>query len=250
MLVKTVNLVILGIFSSSKSHVSGCILLIYYHYIKKLINKHCYKIISIHNSVLISSQLTSKYIREITKNKFIYQVPITDEEINNYVETIPQNKYKINYGGNYETRYCRYIMDIYMIIDNNITLNPICTKRVGVVGPFGVRTERYDFKKIKNNYNPEIKCEIDFISQCKILSKRFDNYKCTLIKEKIFELLYNIVFNFKTYNDVSYSYLIHDFAMYDVKDASFKTIRFVNQSTDLIVNYLYEKLSAIILDLM
>jgi hypothetical protein len=203
-------------------------------------------ILSIHDCVLISSQLVSHHIRTITKDKFIYQIPITDEEINNYIEFIPHNKYKINFGGFHETREFRYIMDIYMLIDNNIIVNPICKKQVGAVGPFGVRTERYDFKKTKNFYEPEIKCEIDFISQCKIYSKRFDNYQCKLLKVKILQLLYTIVYNFKMHNDCSYSYLIHDFALFGIKDNNPKTSGFIMQDINTIINCLYEKLSTII----
>lgn len=199
-------------------------------------------ILSIHNCVLISSQLINKNIREMMKNLLVQKIPVTDNEVNDYVNT-PSRKYKINFGSFHDTQNCRYIMDIYMVENDKIVLNPIYHKnQVGAVGAFGLRKEKYDFKKTRQIYEPKIKCELDFISQCKILQQRFLNHQCLFINEKILQLLYDIVLDFKTNNDVRYSYLIHDLTMYDIKDYSLQTIEFVKQDTDVITSYLYEKI--------
>lgn len=210
-------------------------------------------ILVIHNCVLISSQLVNRNIRAITKEKFVYQISITNEEINNYIDSQP-NKYKINYGCFNRTHLNPHrfhsSMDIYMYNNNKITFNPIFRNKCGPVGPCSIKNKKFNFEKTKSNfiktYKPNSKCEMDFISQCKIYSKRFDNYKCILLKVKILQLLYNIVYNFKMYNDVSYSYLIHDFDLFGIADNRLITSEFIMQDICTIVNYLYEKLSEII----
>lgn len=215
-------------------------------------------ILSMDNHILISSQSISKYIRQITKNKFVFQIPITSYEINNYIEQLP-NRFKINYGGNhvdynynisnfmYNYRTSYYWTDIYMIDENDIVINNFFCGRSDLVGQGHLMITKFDFDALiqfcRSTGYPEVKCEIDFISQCKILTARFNYYDCKLLKMKIFELLHNIVSNFKTCNDISYSYLIHDLSIFNIKDDNLKNIEFIMQNTDLIVDYLYEKIS-------
>lgn len=202
-------------------------------------------ILSTYDLLLYKAQLISKNIRNLTKNIWIYKHCVTPKEIDAYVNSnnLP---YRMNCGGYQKTRNCMYIQDVYMIKNNNIMINHQYDRYYDIVRPCVVG--KFDFIGLEKYMNKDntINCEMDFITQCQIYRKRFYQYDCKLLKNKIKELLYDIVTQFKLHNGVSYSYLIHTFNLYKVDNNDLKDFNFINQDTNVIVDYIYDKIDNIV----
>jgi hypothetical protein len=203
-------------------------------------------ILTMNNELLKSAQLLNKRYHELTKYQFVYNLPLTPGEINDYVRNTNCN-YRINCGGYHKTKsnggLFVYVQNIYMIKDNSIVLNSYYKQYTGPVGPCGI----YDFdynnsvKMLSTYVKINVKCEIDFITQCKIYQERFKKYNM-IVDKKIIDLLYTIVDDFKLYNDVSYSYLYRSLDINNISNEKMLDYDFITLDTNDIVKYIYDKI--------
>lgn len=127
-------------------------------------------------NLLKSAQLLNKRYHELTKYQFVYDSPLTNREINDYVRNT-NCIYRINCGAYQKTKtndsVYFYVQYIYMIKDNMIIKNQYYNEYRGPVGSCG--PHEFDYQESVNSLEKyvyiNVKCEIDFITQCKIYQK-------------------------------------------------------------------------------